>query len=109
MHETKVVGPDAAIPKFKQQVEIVKSMQQRFESSLFDIRAVVQADLYDSELEAAADLNKKGFFRAAGAIAGVVLEGHLHVVFSNHSLAVPKKATLGALIEGLKKKALPAL
>jgi hypothetical protein len=103
IHETKIVGLEAAIPKFKQQIEIVRSMQQRFESTLFDIRAVVQADLYDSELEAATDLNRNGFFRAAGAIAGVVLEGHLHVVFANHSLTVPKKAMLGLLIEDLKK------
>jgi hypothetical protein len=103
-YETKTVaGPDAAIPKFVQQLEIVKTLQHRLESSLFDIRAVVQADLYDSEVEAASDLNRNGFVRAAGAIAGVVLEGHLHVVFANHSIAVPKKATLGQLIEELKK------
>jgi hypothetical protein len=103
LEEKKIAGPDAAIPKFKQQLEIVKSLQRRFESSLFDVRAVAQADLYDNELEAAADLNRNGFFRAAGALAGVVLEGHLHGVFSNHSLTVPKKATLGVLIEDLKR------
>jgi len=37
------------------------------------------------------------------SLAGVVLEGHLHGVFNNHSLTVPKKATLGVLIEDLKK------
>ena len=100
--EKKIVGPDAAIPKFKQQLEIVVSLQRRLESSLFDIKAVVQADLYDNELDAALDLSKRGFVRAAGAMAGVVLEGHLHAVFANHAMANPKKATLGVLIEHLK-------
>ncbi len=55
----KVVGAEAAIPRFKQQLEIVKSILKRFESSLFDIKQLVQADIFDSELDAAKELNKK--------------------------------------------------
>ena len=55
----KVVGTDAAIPRFRQQLNIVSSVKKRFESSLFDIRQLVQADLFDSELDAAKELNKK--------------------------------------------------
>ncbi len=73
----KVVGPDAAIPHLRQQVAIVKSVKARFESSLFDIRQLVQADLFDSELEAAMELAKQKFLHAAAAMAGVVLERHL--------------------------------
>ena len=32
------------------------------------------------------ELNKKGFARAAGAVAGVVLEGHLGQVCNNHKI-----------------------
>src|SRR5208337_2337207 len=60
----KVVGPDAAIPQFRQQLAILKSVKARFESSLFDIRQLVQADLFDSELDAAEELAKKKFMRA---------------------------------------------
>lgn len=74
---TREVGPEAAIPQFQQQLNILKSVQKRFKSSLFDIKQLVQADLFDSELEAAKELNRKGFIRGAGAIAGVVLEKHL--------------------------------
>jgi len=35
-------------------------------------------------------LNKKGFARAAGAVVGVVLEGHLSQVCNNHNLSVKK-------------------
>jgi hypothetical protein len=87
----KVVGPEAAIPHFRQQLAIVKSMRKRFESSLFDIRQLVQADLFDSELDAAKELLRKKFTRAAGALAGVVLERHLNQVCVSHNITVSKK------------------
>ena len=66
----------------QQQTEIVRAAKARFESSLFDIKATAQADLFDSEIDASAELNKNGFARGAGAIAGVVLEGHLGPVLN---------------------------
>lgn len=90
--KVKVVGPDAAIPHFRQQLAILKAVSARFESSLFDIRQLVQADLFDSEIEAARELAKKKFLRAAGAVAGVVLEKHLRQVCDNHAVTVSKKA-----------------
>ncbi len=85
------VKKSSAIRKFDQQLNILKSVQRRFESSLFDIEQVVQADLLDSELDAAKELNKKGFSRGAGAIVGVVLEKHLSQVCKNHNITVRKK------------------
>ena len=85
------VGLDSAIPEFRQQIAILKSVEKRFESSLFDIQQLLQADLFDSELEAAIELSKKGFLRGAGAIAGVVLEKHLEQVCTNHGLKSKKK------------------
>ena len=69
----------------------MESAKARFESSLFDIRQLVQADLFDSELEAAKELAAHKFTRAAGAVAGVVLERHLAQVCGNHSVTVAKK------------------
>ena len=85
------MGPDAAVPLFRQQVAIVEAIRSRFESSLFDIRQLAQADLFDSELEAASELLKNKFLRAAGVVAGVVLEKHLAQVCDNHKIAVTKK------------------
>lgn len=87
LEEELLVGRQMAIPHFQQQIKMVQSVQVRFQSSLFDIRQLVQADLFDSELEAARELAKKGFLRAAGAVAGVVLEKHLAQVASNHSIS----------------------
>ncbi|MGD0839171.1 MAG: hypothetical protein ABSB49_21250 [Polyangia bacterium] len=49
------------------------------------------ADLFDSELDAAGELAKHKFLRAAGAVAGVVLEKHLVQVCGNHSIKITKK------------------
>lgn len=81
-----IVDQSAAISKMQVQNSILKSAEKRFESSLFDIQEVLQADLFDSELAAARGLAKNGFFRAGGAVAGVVLEKHLGHVCQSHGL-----------------------
>lgn len=98
---TIVADASAAIPLLAQQVAIVESIKRRFDSSLFDIKQLVQADLFDSELEGARELLKNNYIRAAGAIAGVVLEGHLKQVCNKYNL--PKKSgTISVLNDALK-------
>ena len=87
----QIVGPEAAIPHFIQQLAIIRAITVRFESSLFDIRQLVQADLFDTELDSAKELAKHMFLRAAGAIAGVVLEKHLAQVCDNHGIKISKR------------------
>lgn len=77
--------------RFNTQLKILESIEARFESSLFDVAQVVRADLFNSELDAARELAKNGFLRAAGAIAGVILEKHLAQVCDNHRVPVRKK------------------
>ena len=104
MLEKTIVGPDAAIPRFRQQLAIVKAVKRRFESSLFDIRQIVQADLFDSELEAATALVKHGFLRPAGVLAGVVMEKQLAQVCENRGLKTRKRnPTIGDYNDMLKK------
>ena len=86
-----VVDTKAVVFKFQQQKSIVDSLKDRFNSSLFDIKQLVQADMFDSEIDAAKELNKKGFQRAAGAICGVVIEKHLHGVCETRGIAITKK------------------
>jgi hypothetical protein len=89
--------------KFQTQMQILSAVSQRFESTLFDIRRVVQADLFDSEIDAARELTKYGFLRGAGAIAGVVLEKHLTQVLANHNITVRKQhPTINDLNNALK-------
>ena len=77
--------------KLSTQLKILESVEARFESKLMDISGIVQADLFDTELESARELLKRGFLRGAGAIAGVVLEKHLLHVASQRNIKVPKR------------------
>ena len=99
-----VVGRGAAISRYREQLSIVKSVRRRFRSSLFDIRQLAQADLFDSELDAASELAKNKFNRAAGVVAGVVLERHLKEMCANHNITLRKKAPqISDLNDALKK------
>ena len=103
LRRSSVVGPDSAIALFDQQIAILESVQQRFKSSLFDMRQVVQADVFDSELDSAKGLVKSGFYRAAGAVAGVVMEKHLLEVCDSHGVSTGRKAkTISNMNEALK-------
>lgn len=86
-----VEGMSTVYSYFDTQCSILKSADDRMESSLYEIRQILQADLFDSEVDAAKELNKKRFSRAAGAMAGVVLEKHLKTVLNAHSLTLAKK------------------
>jgi len=89
--------------RFKTQLEILRAVEGRFETSLFDIKQLVQADLFDSELDAARELAKHGFLRAAGAVAGVVVEKHLAQVTATHNNKINRKhPTISDLNDALK-------
>jgi hypothetical protein len=103
-YETIVDGK-AAFPKLEQQLNILKSTQTRLESSLFDMIEVLQAEMFDDELESASELCRKGFVRGAGAVAGVVLEKHLALVCNKHNLKpIKKDPTINDLNQLLKDK-----
>lgn len=98
-----LASPSSAVSKFRQQLAILKAAEARFESSLFEIRQIVQADLFDSEVESARELCKNKFYRAAGAVAGVILEKHLSQVCDDHAITITKKHPgIGDLNELLK-------
>lgn len=99
-----VVDSAAAIPRMYSQANILDAATGRLSSVLFDMRESVQADIYDTELDAARGLNKAGFIRAAGAMAGVVLEAHLKHVCELHSLKPGKaKPTMSTFYDLLKE------
>ncbi|ODS42352.1 MAG: hypothetical protein MSIBF_03225 [Candidatus Altiarchaeales archaeon IMC4] len=85
-YSTKLTGL-----KFSNQVAILASAASRLDDILADIEGVLQADLFDSEIDAAKDLHKNGHLRAAGALAGVVLESHLAKVCQTHRVEINNK------------------
>ena len=93
-----------AFMKLNTQVAIVASCTTRLDEILTNVRGVLQADLFDSELDAARDLLKNGHLRGAGAVAGVVLEGHLAEVCNHHAVVIRKKDPhINDFNEALKK------
>jgi hypothetical protein len=77
--------------KVANQLSILRSASARLGDTLSSIEGILQADLFDSEIEASRELKKTGHLRAAGAVAGVVLESHLAKVCQNHGTTVRKK------------------
>ena len=73
-----VVDGKSAFPRFEQQLNIVKAAKETLGSALIDLTSILQADLFDSEIDSARAMAKAGFLRSAGAICGVVIEKHLN-------------------------------
>lgn len=91
-----------ALTCFFNQLTIFQSLTERVDSVLADIEAELYADLQDSEIVIARQLSKVSL-RAAGALMGVVIEGHLQKVVINHGLKITKKSpTISDLNDPLK-------
>jgi len=73
------------------QVTIISSALESFDSKVYSIQTILQADIFDSEIESAKHLVKNGFLRAAGAICGVVIEKHLSDLCTQYSVKITKK------------------
>jgi len=77
--------------KLHLQYSILVGANERIDSILNDIEGVLQAELFDNELDAADNLLKNGHLRASGALAGVTIERHLGQVAENHQIKLSKK------------------
>ena len=86
-----VVDGSAAIPEFRQQLSIIEAARNTLGSSLLNLTSLLQADLFDSEIDSARALSKAGYLRAGGAVCGVVIEKHLKQVCGAHGITVRKK------------------
>lgn len=84
------------------QFQIIESLTSRIDTVLQDVTGHLFAEIQDSELKAARQLEKISK-RAAGALAGVVLERHLQRVAVNHNISISKRnPTISDLNEPLK-------
>lgn len=81
----------AGLIRFKMQLDIIKAINENFESSLFNIKNTIEFEVLDNELKSTRKLLKNGYLRSAGAICGVILEKHFASVLKNHSLSIKKK------------------
>ena len=94
---------DIVSVRITNQVHILMSLDSRIDSVLQDVTGHLFAELQDSEL-AAADQLKKVSRRAAGTLAGVVLERHLQRVVQNHRISIRKRSpSISNLNDAIKK------
>ncbi len=75
---------------FFNQLTILHAIGKRVDSVLANIEGELYAELQDGELSIARQLAKISS-RAAGALVGVVIEGHLQKVAQAHSVKLTKK------------------
>jgi len=91
----------AALGMYNQLV-ILAAVIGRSKSILADIQGALLAELQDDEVDTAEALLKVNL-RAAGALAGVILESHLQKVAEAHGIKTAKKApTIADLNDPLK-------
>ncbi len=87
---------------FFNQLTILNSIEERVDSVLANIEGELYAEIQDSEVATARQLAKVSL-RAAGALVGVLIEGHLQKVAIAHGVKVVKKnPTIADLNDPLK-------
>lgn len=87
---------------FFNQLTILNSIGERVDSVLGNIEGELYAELQDNEVAVARQLAKVSL-RAAGALVGVVIEGHLQKVAQAHEVKIAKKnPTIADLNDPLK-------
>ena len=87
---------------FFNQLTILTSIEARVDSVLGNIEGELYAELQDNEVAVARQLAKVSL-RAAGALVGVVIEGHLQKVAQAHGIKLAKKnPTIADLNDPLK-------
>jgi hypothetical protein len=87
---------------FLNQLTILHSIASRVDSVLANIEGELYAELQDNEVAVAKQLMKVSP-RAAGALMGVLIEGHLQKVADSHEIKIAKKnPTIADLNDPLK-------
>lgn len=87
---------------FYNQLTLLQSLTERISSKLADIEGELFAELQDNELAVAKELSKISL-RSAGALAGVIIEGHLQRIAHHHAVKITKKhSTTAELNDALK-------
>lgn len=105
-HTSKHYSPTTAYLCMARQQQMVQACSDSLDSKIRAIQVILQADVFDSEIESAKHLCKMGFLRAAGAICGVIIEKHLAKVCADRGITLKKKnPSIAEYNDGLKDNA----
>lgn len=96
-------GPWTAALCVWRQISMLRACLDRFDNKIYDIQIILQADIFDSEIESAKHLLKMGFLRAAGAICGVIIEKHFSDICKSREVSLKKRSpTIADFNDALK-------
>jgi hypothetical protein len=94
-------------PNAQQAFGVLLSVKDDFESgSIFDLRRLVEAELFDEFLEQSEHLFEAGYFQPAAVVAGSVLEDGLRKLCEANFISMPDKPKLDWMNNELAKKSL---
>lgn len=94
---------EVVLGQFMTQIHILGALSSRIDGIVAELESTIAHGIQDAEIDSAEALRKVNL-RAAGALAGVVLETHLQRVAGAHHVVIAKKnPTVGDLNEPLKK------
>ncbi len=103
--ENKVDFVNTFVSGMKEQIYILIAIIETIDDDIYNLESGIHYEIYQSEMDIARDLYKKKFYRAAGSIAGVVIEVHLKKIVANRGVPLADKADPGmsAYNDALKK------
>ena len=91
---------------FLNQIAILSSLQSRIDSLLSNLETELYSELQDNGVSTAKQLAKINL-RSAGALMGVIIEGHLQKIAEAHNVKISKKyPTISELNDLLKKESI---
>jgi hypothetical protein len=79
---------------YEQQVLILEAIKFNLDNILVNIRGLIEAEFLDNEIDASRELLKFNHLRAAGTLAGVVLERHFFNISKSRELRISKNPSI---------------
>ena len=88
-----------------QALGVLQAAKDDYENgALFDIKILIEADLFDDFLEQADQLLQKGYYQLAAVIVGCVLEDGLRKLCDKYKISLPDRPPLNGMNIDLAKK-----
>ena len=84
-------SPLVSFNNLKIQVSIINSLKVIIDDRIYNLKSLIESEVFESELDTARYLLSKGFKRSAGAICGVLLERHLDSMCKSAGVTINKK------------------
>lgn len=89
----------------KRGVAVLKAAKDDYENGyLFNVRELVEAEVFDDFLEQAQQLFDKGYYQPAAVVAGAVLEDGLKKLCAKNGIVLAPKATMNPANDELAKQ-----